>query len=420
MKKDTNLFENKEEQNKGNLLIIFFAYYIAIFIPQILHIPTSINTLYKGAILLIFLGYFLIRYMRFKISLKPIMLALILFLIQIISFCYSLKFIEYNKYINDNINIIILPLYIIIFYSILHDKGVNKHDLCKFIKYFIVFMIIACVVNIIMNIHNITNFFSITTGYEYNMASFFDNRNTFGIYLSYAIIGGVYVRGFEQKKYIDFVLVLLLMNLLLTLSRTAIISTCVFLLSYYLIISKNIISKLVIIITLSCIVYIGLSIDSVSNFLYNVLFRVESGTAGRDEVWLSALNFYTENNIFFGTGYGVGSTYMDNMTLHKSFHNGYISTLVTGGIALSIFYLLLIVYTVRINLKILKVDHVMGAYFIGIMICYLISALTEENVLLTSSGLSFLISIFVLILPKLYYNSLKKNGREQILSRKEL
>lgn len=405
-----NMFKRDEGHQKNKLLVVFFVYYIAIFIPQILPIPAAFNSPYKALVLLTFLGYFLINYVNSNISFEALLLALTIMLLQIISFCYSIEFLSYNKYLNENINILILPIYTFIFYGILDNTAVGKDDICKFFKWFIIFIIIACIYNIVKDTKYILNFLYIEDAYEYNLASFFDNRNTFATYLVFAIIGCIYVHTVEHKKYIYFLLLLFLANLFFTLSRTSIISFSAFLFVYFWISSqKKMAVRIVVINILFCILAIVLSMDSVNNFLYNVLFRVESGTTGRSRIWLLGLDFYKSNNIIFGTGYGAGSSYLDIITKRQSFHNAYINILVTGGIVLLVFYLLLIIYTMRINLRILKKDHTMGAFFIGIMVFYLTSAIAEGYVLLTSSGLSFLISIFVLVLPKLYYNLLSRN-----------
>jgi hypothetical protein len=83
----------------------------------------------------------------------------------------------------------------------------------------------------VLNRSNIPSLIESSISYEYNIKSFFSNRNTFAAFLLVGIYLTVYRLVFIRKNLLDILIgIFVVMNLILTLSRTSIAGMLIFLL----------------------------------------------------------------------------------------------------------------------------------------------------------------------------------------------
>ena len=111
----------------------------------------------------------------------------------------------------------------------------TKENIIYFMKYMIIFAIIACLYNIVKNWTLILNLTNITSSYQVDLKSFFPNRNQFGMFLFIAIVANNY-RTLVSKKNSAYYMVnfLLIMNLMMTMSRGAILAVLIFYIILYI------------------------------------------------------------------------------------------------------------------------------------------------------------------------------------------
>ncbi|MDH6076670.1 O-antigen ligase family protein [Chrysosporum ovalisporum FSS-45] len=92
--------------------------------------------------------------------------------------------------------------------------------------------------------------------------------------------------------------------------------------------------------------------------LDNKFTGLESGFAGRTDVWNFGIDYWLNNDILFGTGYRVHELNFksEGYTKHSSLHNGFLSTLVETGLVGSISMLIILTstFTKLISLSLMR------------------------------------------------------------------
>lgn len=106
-------------------------------------------------------------------------------------------------------------------------------------------------------------------------------------------------------------------------------------------------------------------------------------------------------------GYGENaSSYMAQYTGFAYFHNTFIEIVATGGIIKAVLYLVLIFKSFMISTKIFRYySKKIGSVFLAAWIAYFIYSFGESVVILNGDTQGFIMTIFLLTLPQLYYNS---------------
>ena len=247
----------------------------------------------------------------------------------------------------DFVNMIAKLISIYLFYFLPKCLVFSREALKKYAKLMIDLAIIACIYNIVSNLSILTSGFAgISSSYDIKLCSFFVNRNQFGMFLVVSIFLIEFAFSPNRSLYKKIVLVLLLINLLLTFSRGSMISVVFFYIVRYTYnhnIVQNIKQYLKVTVALVLLVLIIiLYVPWIENFMKTMVFRVDTGTAGRIDVWLMGLKV-ASHNIINGIGSFTGiDLAIKNGFEFGQFHNLYIDTLVGGGIIELI--LLLIIY----------------------------------------------------------------------------
>src|SRR5699024_9944933 len=94
--------------------------------------------------------------------------------------------------------------------------------------------IIACFYNFVVNFKNFSLLFNNINPYEVAFKSFFTNRNAFAQFLLFCIISNSYLLKIYNQKKFKISFIILILNLLMTLSRTAIACSIIFLVVFNL------------------------------------------------------------------------------------------------------------------------------------------------------------------------------------------
>lgn len=173
--------------------------------------------------------------------------------------------------------------------------------------------------------------------YASNLSSIFLNRNMFGYYLFLFLI--VYIT--KSNEYIQYMgtpsyftmLGITSIFIVLTLSRTAISSTLLLVISYAIrklslrrMNSKQIFSILIFnVLLLSFCIYL-LNSESLLEFFISKVVRSEFSTSGRTNIWTIGFNNLRKNPLF-----GIGSFVASGTIDFSSFHNLPIEILVRNG-----------------------------------------------------------------------------------------
>ena len=232
------------------------------------------------------------------------------------------------------------------------------------------------------------------------------NRNTYAQFLFIMVISNFILINLENKnKTYKLTLLILIINILLTMSRTTICALFIFFLVYYSKGIKSFKSRAFIIILSMIIIFFIMSNNNLISFISNNFIRAEVGDTNRSHYWRVGLDLISSHNFINGIGY---YTALDMIKINQ-FHSFFIDTLIESGLMGLIFKILLIaVIFIRVKkyLKIVRQDDylsvIYAAYFGLIFFCifesmnFFLLGFTENQ-----------ITIMFITLPMLYLNRLK-------------
>lgn len=386
-----------------------FAYYFFAILPTLGLGLLNLTDHYKKAIwvwdVIVIIVFLIINIIYTKkIDKRSLKLAVPFFLVMFIQ-CIIYVFALSNGHV-DPLYIALPLIYSIHFINIfclLQNQENKEYEPLLFFKYFVLFASLACIYNILKNFGVMTNINNITNKYI-NISSFFTQRNAFGQLLYLAVFSNIYIiNRIKDKKYY-FTLVLILLNLILSFSRTSIFSTIIFLFLFYgkkyinLKHKKNLI-LLLLIITILVIALLLISHNPhLKGLIDNFILRKEDGLTGRDTLWASALNMLTGVGFIFGYGLGSSNIIMSKYGLTNS-HNTIIELLLTGGIILLCLYLIIYIHIVK---RILGTeDNLFKNAYSSFLISFIAYSFFEKIIIFSTGYASVAFTIFVAAIPLL-------------------
>ena len=382
-------------------LIPFFICFTLLDNPEMLQPLLSFAYVLQ---LIIFISFI---YSSSKNHFPSIILALIFACVQLISIILnSYLGIQYNNL--DFINILSRAINFALFFGVIYMCVTNEKQIIIFLKYLLNLTMLACAYNIISNAENILLISNITNSYHVDFKSFFVNRNQFGSFLMVSLIAQFYLWHFNEVKKIDYLkLLFIIVNIILTLSRGAFITTIVFLAVYFFI-NRG---RRSLYLFLSCLLVLFLFIVMTNvdlNNIFEKLIRVESGYSGRIGIWQMGIDV-ANINLISGVGYFTGLEIAQfKGFVFDQFHSIYIDSLVSGGfLELTMLVFLLVFMLVKVissnldrNLKSIYISSLIGVMFLGVF----------ESVSFFSIGfVDSLYTIFFISLPLLLMNSKIEN-----------
>lgn len=392
----------KNEIFNKRLFNFFLLATLPTIIMGIMKKSTYTNTLvwiWDALMIILLFGYCLMK--KYKIpknKLPFVIYFMLVFLSQIIAYSFSLK----DNLINPLYMILPLLYFVHFFCSFILIGGQkDRYNFNLFFKYFLIFVLFACVYNIAINYSNFSNIFKFNNKYL-GFSSFFNHRNGFGQLLFFGIVTNTIILSRENEKKYWLSMAFILLNLILTFSRTSILATIVFGFFYYMqnlltSNSKSKVFKAFILTVLICICVIMILMNkNIMNFLNYYVFRSEDGLSGRDTVWSIAFSKLTGIRIFIGYGIGSSSTLLETVNLTNS-HNTFIEILLTGGIVLFSLYIIIfgVILKKILNFKDKNLKKIYTSFYSAFMVYMMF-----EKVLLYSTGYApIMFTIFLSLIP---------------------
>ncbi|MBL8030759.1 MAG: hypothetical protein JNK33_00315 [Candidatus Doudnabacteria bacterium] len=288
-------------------------------------------------------------------------------------------------------------LLMFIFYSLLGGAGISQRNFADFMRLYVYFVVFAGVYNFGMNFDRILSFTSSTGLYTYELQSFFENRNAYGLVLAFGIIATFYLKAAKRLKNCtaNIIAAFLSVNIFLTLSRGAIGIILIFAFIYsiqkgFVAFTKFLATMIVLVATL-CLVF-G------TTFLSENLIRAESGTTHRSAIQSYGLNYFYTGNELFGTGEKIRPLLKDEFNV-SSVHNSYVDMLVTGGWLMIVLYCLLIAAILHTSVRLPHSYRNEKRFFYALFIAYFLYSLIETAIPFKISPTSAVITIFIYITP---------------------
>jgi O-antigen ligase len=319
-----------------------------------------------------------------------------------------------NLSVLANSSQILPPIFMILFLVLLGKERLSLLDVRKFNVYIISFAVFCSVYNLISNYAFIANeWLNVADPYESVLSSFYLNRNTFGFLLSFAIAAVILNLITESPKknrllYIS-TLLLLMTNLILTLSRGAILMTIIFFI-IFTILRKGVAGIFKAVVVLAILAFAVFSLLG-SDFVNVNLIRKETGTTGRDALQSYGVEYFQANNLLTGSGVGIAGSALFSDYGYSSFHSAYVTVLVDGGILYMITYIFILLVAFSNMKKIHRKNTEYGSFFMALFIAYVAYGFFEANILFRFDPNSILATFYLFLLPLYLANYLTETKK---------
>lgn len=306
--------------------------------------------------------------------------------------------------IGNIITVVFMFFQIIIFLVMLNFDTITEEDLLDFCKLILIVSLIMSVYNVVFHANRFFATFSDGSAYGRECKSFLYSNHEFGIYLSTAIISSCWltIKGKLNKILFVICAIFMVVNLLSTYSRTAILGCIVALFILVFFYCK----KLFIYVS---VLFGGLMIyirnkPALNNIVFNKIMKgsFENGQVmdeNRSSMYAEEFQGFLNGTFFqklFGYGYAGSSKFPG--------HDAYIGILITGGIFMFFFFIIIILMGLNYSFKVMKLEKSVGSLLIGYQVFCLLYMIAQTPILFYSTMDSFFITMLSILIPKYVYN----------------
>lgn len=371
-----------------------------IFSPEILSLANNLIKLY----LIVFTVYATISLQNRKLN----FLFLLLYFLYLIGSFISRKYfsaIDPNFILKDIILDALIPMSIILVQVTMENISIFKEPIRKVGKLLLYIFVFSLVYALLFDFGEIIKLLTGTKNYFVLYDSFYLNRNSFAQFLFLSITQLIIFKKVILKKIDSKIYIILIgfsvLSLLITLSRTALISTGLFLFLYYIINhihfdnKKNILVPITIIV-LSCILIEVVTYLIFDFSLISKVLRLEFGLSGRADLWKISLEAFGKNPIF-----GVGMMNARSLLYYygnanTQFHNMFFEQLASNGIiGVSLQFVAFSYFIGLIYLKLRRCEPKIAMTYLALVLSILFYSLSES---INIFGLGYVSTIFTVVL----------------------
>lgn len=311
----------------------------------------------------------------------------------------------------------------ILFFSLTYGYGynaeINKEELLRFSYFIIIAVAYMVVYALIFCTNQFTTAFSLTSAYGNELRSFLFSNCEYGLYLAFGIMCSILCLEMDTKIgrvkriVLVFTIFVFLVNLILTFSRTSILSFVAMITVYLFFYSKSKV-RYVILLALTVFVIAYFASDTLENFIVQIVFK-NNYNSGRSDLVNYGMALYNEGNYiqkFLGQTYSLVRDIIEVDNEVTSVHNAYVQMLITNGWKGCLFLTGVIVNAI---IDIHRTSRCHPEYksllrlFYGFIIVALIFMLTTTATLFYSTIDSFFLTIMTMVIPKYIRNAIN-NG----------
>lgn len=378
---------------------LYFSYLALVLMPQIIGFSakgTLLDTAWKAAVIIGTLWYAfrksggkLRRYMVLPMALYGIGQA-----IALMSYGNNLR--------SSVINVFVVLAMSYLFLSVSMSRADECFDDINFFcNAFLCLMLYAVVYNVIINPKAVFNFMSISNVYTNMMSSFFDNKQTFGMFLFMALIVSTWQYILTKKNKYLWCAILFLFNIFICLSRTAIYACGVYIITITILtffadrsLSKFFIGIITIGILTICV------IPQFRHFVLNVLLDTDATMGARTNIWDHAFQALHGSRLWIGYGEGNATSALRQVIgFSANSHNGVVQILLTGGVVKLSIYIVVLIYAVKCSLSIKKYNKTFAFLLLSTIVSVFVYSMGEALVLLDTSAPCIVASILCIGFP---------------------
>ena len=308
----------------------YALFIILALLPQILGINSTIlGTLWKVLVLLFLLFFVSNRENDNKISSTGFYYLIFYLLVSLICLLADSK-VTISTILNIGISVLLVYLF---FDRPIKEKKLSDLDILGFFRIFAWFVVVACVFNMIVNIRQLFNIASISIYGSDATKSFFDNKNTFGVFLIFGAISATFLKVVEGNKKWLFAMAIFLLNEVMAMCRTAIVLTLFFIIVSFLVgDSKTLKSRIIaLFIVLVAVIALYFSNSTIRNFIDNNLFGNTDSLDTRDGYIEKMLPLAKGIHLFFGYGDERSIELAGQYAGNRYYHNTYLHLLIISS-----------------------------------------------------------------------------------------
>lgn len=402
-----------KENTRRSLGNSVYLYWILLMAWQTLRTTSNrsiIDILVKVA-LIVFLSYSVLK-IRLPNSLKNMFLLFIFALYMVM-----LLFIKEPSISPESIIVYCFPIlfsYLFLVHAYNYSLSINSY--IRFLNSVIIAVLVMVGYTFIFDFNNLLKAMSATSAYGNELTSFFISNHEYALYLFLGIQSCMFCYQFfidtDRRKKGKYLLLagLFLVNLILTFSRTALLGVLV-LAFVFLLTGKNNRTKRMLIFLLIMSIAVLLFIPALRDFFVKIVLS-DNDDAGRIGMWNYGLELF-KDSAFIEKLTGQGFTKITDMLFifsqHKNFHNSYIQVLLQYGMIGLSFLIGLILSSVINGIRVFRKNRFIGAMFISMTLSTAAYMFTNTTIIMQSNIDSYILTIFVIILPIYVKNAIYSN-----------
>lgn len=401
----------KKQNNKNYLHIAIFLYWAILVVWQNISeyaLMSTMDTAIKiGLIVFLIISYF--AFAKKNQAVNPMNLALftVFMLTQLITL-----FFEQNFGFRTIVSYVFPLLFLFLSFVYGSNYKIGQKEYVIFLNCVIAVVAYSAIYAVIFKNEYFTQAFSISSAYGNELSSFFVSNHEYGMYLLAGIIACIVCleykkdKPFKSKALYLLCIVLFIINLILTFSRTSILAMVGFLAIYILFRGKSKI-KAWSIVSVVAIILAYAFFEPFREFVLKIVLK-ENNSAGRDVLYELAVDFYKESDFvhqLFGSGIQAARSFFDVETSHGSVHNGYLQVLVYYGAVGLIFMIGFIISRLNASIKLIKKNKLVGIILLSLTVSCALLMFTNTTILFNSPIDSFFLTAFFIVIPKYLENA---------------
>ena len=383
----------------------FFGIFIVLaMLPQIIGFNGSmVDSMYK----LLLLAWLFIMTLASKNIGKVSYFTLIFIVVSLINTIGTLAINNISIVSEVYIFLIGIILSIILVESALKENTLRFFDVLVFYKIFVYFMLIAAIYNMIIHFNSLLHITSISVYNSENICSFFDNKNTYGVFLIFAVLASTILNIITREKLWLVSSGIFLVNDLMAMCRTAILLSLILIaISFWVDESKKIRNAIVFSLLIITVVATLNTNDFVREYVLNNLFGSTKSLDARNSYIEALLPFARGAHLWFGYGNRGALELAAQYTGNVYYHNAYLKELMMGGIIKLGTQIFVLLTSFKYGLRCRKLKKTIGNLCILSTIIYIIYVFAESVILFDAPVVAIMAVMFIISMPILFYNSL--------------
>lgn len=383
----------------------FFGIFIVLaMLPQIIGFNGSmVDSMYK----LLLLAWLFIMTLASKNIGKVSYFTLIFIVVSLINTIGTLAINNISIVSEVYVFLIGIILSIILVESALKENTLRFFDVLVFYKIFVYFMLIAAIYNMIIHFNSLLHITSISVYNSESICSFFDNKNTYGVFLIFAVLASTILNIITREKLWLVSSGIFLVNELMAMCRTAILLSLILIaISFWVDESKKIRNAIVFSLLIITVVATLNTNDFVREYVLNNLFGSTKSIDARNSYIEALLPFARGAHLWFGYGNRGALELAAQYTGNVYYHNAYLKELMMGGIIKLGTQIFVLLTSFKYGFRCRKLKKTIGNLCILSTIIYIIYVFAESVILFDAPVVAIMAVMFIISMPILFYNSL--------------